>query len=149
LSLRRNREPVERHDEASQHTPTAKVLSFTVLTRWGCGGGKPPPHFLFFAWYGRLCRPYQAKRRYLGGPLALQTSHQSADCVSPVIYNIALAKPPGHIGFGLRLTWVCENLGGIADLDDMTGPILSIHRHHHCGVASARSLLHIVGYDQD
>ena len=51
----------------------------------GAGGGFPPPQILSFAWYGRYNRPYQAKRRYLGGPVALQTSHQSADRVRPMM----------------------------------------------------------------
>src|SRR6187455_2657754 len=54
------------------------------LTRWGCGGGSPPPQILSFAWYGRLCRPYHAKRRYFGGLAALQTSRLAGNRVTRV-----------------------------------------------------------------
>ena len=52
--------------------------------RGGGAGAACRPRNAFFGWYGRQSRLYQPKRKYLGGPLALQTSQQSADCVSPV-----------------------------------------------------------------
>jgi hypothetical protein len=64
----------------------------------GFGEASPPQNLHFLVVIAGEAGNDHQKGKILGGPMALQTSHQSVDCVNPVIKSTLFRRALSFIG---------------------------------------------------